>query len=347
MSAQALGRGSGLHTVLRPNPAMERVKALSCWPEGEVEIKAAGDVKDELGLGEGRTNANFIVTTSAGRFFVRIGSDLPFFGVARVREHAAAHAVAAARIGPPVLHAEMPDVLVVEFVDGRALTEADAHAAATAGKGNALLENITTAIRQLHAAPVPPELTVMLEDLGDVGWGGPHLAKWLAYAESAEYSRIPVLDGVRDTIAKLESIASAGFAKAEPPCFCHFDLLPDNLVLHRDTGNILLVDFEYCAPGQPFMDLAVFSMGCSLTPEEERNLISSYLNVDATDIQVYAFAALKVLAALRETFWGVTAEISKSSALSIEEAIAYCDMNYCKFQEMRAAFDSLTPPDSA
>jgi len=287
------------------------------------------------------------VTTSAGRFFVRVGSDLPYFGVSRPREHAAALAVANASLGPPVLHRELPDVLVVEFVDGRALTEADVHGAAAAGKGNPLLESITGAIRQLHAAPVPPELTRFLEELSNVGWGGPHLAKWLAYAESLEYSRIPILNGVHETIGKLEAAAAAVLPEAKSPCFCHFDLLCDNLVLARATGKVMLVDFEYSAPGQPLMDLAVLAMGCSLTPEEERNLLSSYLGADATDAQVYGFAALKVLAALRETFWGVTAELSKSSALSMEEAVAYCDMNFNKFQEMLADFEKLTPITSS
>jgi len=318
----------------------ERVRSLSCWPKGEdIAIKAATEMKDELQLGEGRTNQNFIVTTSEGRFFVRIGADLPYFGVARVREHAAAVASDVAGIGAKVKLAELPDALVVEFVDGRAVTEADLHTAASAGKGDVLLEAITCAIRQLHAAPVPDELSQFLAEVGDgVGWGGPHLAKWLAYAESLNYSRLSILNGVREVIAELESVAAAGFTFASPPKFCHFDLLPDNFVLLSDNSGVRLVDFEYAAAGQPMMDLAVLAMGCSLKPEEERNLLASYLASDPSPAEIRGFGALKVLAALRETLWGVTAELSKSSALTIEEAVSYCDMNYAKFQQMYADF---------
>lgn len=54
-------------------------------------------------------------------------------------------------------------------------------------------------------------------------------------------------------------------------------------------------------------------------------------------LQARAFAALKVLACLRETLWGVTAELSGSSALGADEAASYADLNYAKFMRARAA----------
>jgi len=185
---------------------------------------------------------------------------------------------------------------------------------------------------------VPPELEELAAELGgSVGWAGPHFAKWLAYAEEQGYSRVPLLDGLRALVAKLEA-AAGPLDESVPPRFCHFDLLADNFVL-QPSGEVLIVDFEYSAAGQPLMDLAVLAMGCSLAPIEERNLLSSYLGVEATEGQLRSFKALRVLAALRETFWGVTAELSKSSALSPDEACAYVDMNYAKFQQLLKDFE--------
>ena len=45
----------------------------------------------------------------------------------------------------------------------------------------------------------------------------------------------------------------------------------------------------------------------------------------------------ELLACLRETLWGVTAELSGSSALGAEEAVSYADLNYAKFVRARAA----------
>jgi thiamine kinase-like enzyme len=165
---------------------------------------------------------------------------------------------------------------------------------------------------------------------------------WIAYAKAKGYSRVPILDGLGDVIPKLES-AAGPLGEDPPPKFCHFDLLADNFVI-RASGGVALVDFEYCAPGQPLMDLAVLAMGCNLNDTEEYNLLSSFLGSDANDDQAYSFKALRVLAGLRETFWGVTAEISGSSSLTMQEACAYVDMNYIKFKGLLTRFESLTPP---
>ena len=56
---------------------------------------------------------------------------------------------------------------------------------------------------------------------------------------------------------------------------------------------------------------------------EERNLLAAYLEVDMpTEAQARAFGALKLLACLRETLWGVTAELSGSSALGAVDLIS-------------------------
>jgi len=79
-------------------------------------------------------------------------------------------------------------------------------------------------------------------------------------------------------------------------------------------------------------------MGCGLEGVAERNLLASYLEIDQpSEAQARAFAALKVLACLRETLWGVTAELSGSSALGADEAASYADLNYAKFMRARAA----------
>ncbi|KOO27226.1 choline ethanolamine kinase [Chrysochromulina tobinii] len=105
--------------------SLERAQGLSIWTGRTMSITHVNDVTEDLGLGEGRTNQNFIAKDSASgeRFFIRVGSDLPAYGVSRVKEQAAARAVEAAGIGARVIHTELPDVLVCAFIDGRSLTE--------------------------------------------------------------------------------------------------------------------------------------------------------------------------------------------------------------------------------
>ena len=76
-----------------------------------------------------------------------------------------------------------------------------------------------------------------------------------------------------------------------------------------------------------------------MSAAEEREMLGLYLAAPADDALMARFGALKVLAALRETLWGVVAEVSESSALSLAEAKAYADKLYPRLEEMRAAFD--------
>jgi len=305
---------------------MERVQSLSCWTHvTDLRVRTTDDCKQELGLGDGRTNHNFIVDADGRRFFVRIGADLPAFGVTRAREHAATRAAGAAGFGAAVHHTELPDALVVDFVNGRTLTVEQVRAAAQEGGANQLLTALTTAVRKLHSTPPPTEL---IDEGAARSWAPPDLVRWLALANDAGYSRLPILSEAAKLLPELE--ASAG--PAGEPAFCHFDLLADNFVQVDCDGAAIIVDFEYAAVGQPLMDLAILSMGCSLLPAQEYNLLASYLGAAPDSATLHSFKALQVLGHLRETMWGVVAEVSGTSALTLEEAQQYADDNYAQFK---------------
>lgn len=249
----------------------------------------------------------------------------------RVREQAAARAAATGGFGPPVVHAEV-DALVSEFLPGRTLTEADLCAACAGASTStpSLLTLVVQTLRTMHSTPVPPELLAAAKP----GWLPADVHGWLALAEEKGFSRLPLVNDARALIASLEEAAGPTAAAV---AFCHFDPLPDNFV--RDGERVWLIDYEYAAAGQPWMDLAILSMGCELTAEAEEKLLAAYLQQDDIDVATRSrFAALKLLACLRETCWGIVAEVSGTSALSLEEAVAYTDKNYAKFEATRRAF---------
>ena len=325
------------HFKIMAEAALTRAQSL--FPS-TTSIIPTGDVPADVGLGCGRTNQNFIATEPDGtRLFVRIGLDLPAFGVTRAKEQAAAKAAAASGVGAAVVRAELPDTLVTSFVKGKALTEEQMHKAAGGGDPK-LLSALTAAIRKLHATPLPDELASLID--GKPRWAPPDLPRWIAGARAGGFARLPLLDDCDELIQSAEAFVEAGWPAAAPR-FCHFDLLPDNFVVDvgGDDVSVSIVDFEYANAGQPLMDLAVLSMGSSLSPAEERTLVASYLEVDAIDdAAAMRFVALKMLATLRETFWGVTAEVSKTSALSDADAAAYVDENYAKFVAAREEFEA-------
>ena len=198
---------------------MERATSLACWGAQTVDIKRTSELQEELELGEGRTNENFIAFFEGRRLFVRIGSDLPAYGVTRVREQAASRCAAAEGFGPAVVHTES-DALVCEFLPGRTLKEADLSAACTNDKHAPLLQLVVSTLRKMHASPVPPELLLAARP----GWAPADVHSWLALAESKGFSRLPFM---RDAHALIEKLEEAAGPTNSTAAFCHFDPLPD------------------------------------------------------------------------------------------------------------------------
>lgn len=312
----------------------ERLAALPCFAGKEPKVAPCSAMKEYLGMGDGRTNHNFIVTLAdASRYFVRVGLDLPCYGVTRPKEHAACRAVAASGVGAAVVYSELPDVLVTKFVAGRALTN-DQLLAATGGDDPKLLAALAQTLRELHATPLPAEMPPPATPT----WAPPDLALWIAYARLKGFSRLPLLEGVDDMLQRVESVATE-CGEAPPACFCHFDLLSDNFVFDAATSGVTVVDFEYAAAGQWRMDLAILSMGCALDLEADAVLLAAYLGVESCpDEELRRFAALKVLGTLRETLWGVVAEVSGTAAMPPEQAEEYSNQNYAKFLVAWQAF---------
>jgi len=90
------------------------IQTLTLW-RGDVEVAP---------LSGGITNRNFLVTDSRGRYFVRLGEDIPLHGVMRFNELQASLAAAELGLSPKVLH-HQPGVLVLEFIEGETLSAED------------------------------------------------------------------------------------------------------------------------------------------------------------------------------------------------------------------------------
>uniref|UniRef100_A0A7S0LJM1 Aminoglycoside phosphotransferase domain-containing protein n=1 Tax=Coccolithus braarudii TaxID=221442 RepID=A0A7S0LJM1_9EUKA len=332
----------------------ELIAGLPCWRERHgsgfsISVTPTGELVESLGLGEGRTNCNYIVSiTSRGGgheadgYFVRVGRDLPYYGVTRAKEQAASRAAARADIGPQVFYAS-DGVLVTALLDGRALSEQALQEATAQESGSVLLNAMCDTMRALHAVPLPLELLETVDAGAPPCWAPPDLQRWLAYARKEQYCRLPVVEDGYTLLPMLEAAAGHLDPEKDPPRFCHFDLLPDNFVRANrpsDGGEcVWVVDFEYAAAGQPLMDVAILSMGASLDAQREQVLLQAYLGAPLTAEVQRRFRALKVLAALRETLWGVVAEQSGSSAISGEEAENYTNANYAKLCKLRAVFE--------
>ncbi len=292
---------------MKGNPlsdAMQKVAALSIW---------RGPVAPEP-LGGGITNQNFTVADEAEKFVVRVGNDIPQHQVMRFNERAASQAAHAAGLSPEVVHTEA-GILVLRFVEGKTLSEADVREAVA-------LEKILPLIRRCHTE-MPKHVR------------GPVLMFWVFHVlrdyahtlREGDSRHLPRIAGLMDTAKELE--ATVGPVEI---VFGHNDLLAGNFI--DDGDRMWLIDWDYAGFNSPLFDLANLATNNELAPIQEEWLLTTYFG-RAPGAELWRrYGAMKCASLLRETMWSMVSEIH--STLDFDYA-GYTAMNLERFERALAA----------
>jgi thiamine kinase-like enzyme len=181
----------------------------------------------------GLTNHNLKVSNADGTYVVRIPAAGPgLLGIDRDAEHANSTAAAEAGVGAPVLHYRPGEGLVVGFLPGRALSDADLHRPD-------VLHRIAAACRQLHAGP----RFVNDFDMFEV---------------QARYRRIVAEHGFRlppryDEFAPIVARVREALGPRTDTVPCNNDLLAENLL--DDGERVRIIDYEYSGNNDPCFEL--------------------------------------------------------------------------------------------
>jgi thiamine kinase-like enzyme len=263
------------------------------------------------------TNANFLADFGDEQVVVRIpGKNTGLLGIER-RHEAAAHRLAASiGVAPEVLdESQSRGYLVTRFLHGRAVLPAELGV-------EPMLGEAARTLRRVH-------------DAGTV------TAEFNPFAVERDYHELALSKGTTERFdyplahAVVERIGEArGF---RPTAFCHNDLLNENFLY---DGELRILDWEYAGMGDPFFDLASFSINHVLSPSADESLLTDYFGYcDAERIAVLEL--MKLVSELREAMWGV-AQLTLST-LDIDFA-AYSLGRSDRFTSLLAAmdFDELT-----
>ena len=204
----------------------------------------------------GLTNRNFKVTTPDGVFVARVFSDGgELLAIDRDHEYQNSLIAAAAGVGAPVID-YCPDdgVLVLGFVEGRTLTNADVAEPAT-------LIRIAAACRRLHGA----ERFAADFDMFEIQ------PRYYATATDAGM-RIPA--GYAELLPAFAAARQALSARAEGTVPCNNDLLAANFI---DGGDrIWLIDYEYSGNNDACFELGNVAGECRLTDDALAALVTAY-----------------------------------------------------------------------
>jgi thiamine kinase-like enzyme len=247
--------------------------AARLWPDRQVRLEP---------LGGGITNRNFKVDAGGESFVLRIGGkDTELLGIDRSVEHAASLAAAEVGVGPEVVAFIEPEgYLVTRFLEGRPIPPEEM-------RSRGRIREVALVLRRIHEGTAIPG-----------GFDSFRVVE--AYRATAEeYGvRVPAAFHVAKDIAN-EIEGARGPQPLQP---CHNDLLNANFI--DDGTSIRIVDWEYAGMGDPFFDLANFSINHEFGEDENEALLEAYFG-EVRPVDLAALRLMRFMSDFREAMWGV------------------------------------------
>jgi thiamine kinase-like enzyme len=216
----------------------------------------AGERQQVSALAGGLTNLNFKVTTGRGSFVARLWSDGgDLLGIDREHEYRNSLLAAAAGVGAPVIEYRPQDrLLVLGFIEGRTLADADV-------ADPAMIPRIAAACRALHGA-------------------GRFAGDFDMFAIQASYYGVVTRAGMRipagyeELMPAFTAARRALAVRAEGTAPCNNDLLAANFI--DDGDRIRLIDYEYSGNNDPCFELGNIAAECRLSADALAALVTAY-----------------------------------------------------------------------
>lgn len=260
----------------------------------------------------GLTNRNLKVTTPAGRVVVRLSDKTTsLLSIDRDNEHANTLAAAAAGVGPPVVN-YLPGegVLVVGYLDGRTLSNAD-----LADPRN--LTRVANACRTLHGGPRFRDdfdmFTTQRRYLGIVRDHGFRLPP--RYDEFA-----PAVERIRKALA----------VRDDGTVPCNNDLLAENFI--DDGDHIWIIDYEYSGNNDACFELGNIWSEASLSPESLDELVTTYYGRPLRN----KIARARLLGLMSKYGWTLWASIQDACS---QQDFDFWSWGWEKYERAVAEFD--------
>jgi len=216
----------------------------------------AGQPRSMTELPGGLTNRNFKITTPNGTFVARVasgGSEL--LAIDRKNEYRNSVRAAAAGVGAPVIEFQpTAGVLVIGFLPGRTLTNADVAEPAT-------LARIARACRRLHAG-----------ERFDGDFDMFEIQR--RYRGVVADRGITIPAGYDDLMGAFDAAGRALTVRDEGTVPCNNDLLAANFI--DDGEQIWLIDYEYSGNNDACFELGNIWAECGLPDAALVSLVTEY-----------------------------------------------------------------------
>jgi len=284
----------------------DRIHALGIW-NGPIDISA---------ITGGITNRNYLVRDGALKRVVRLGDDIPVHHISRSNELAASKAAHAAGLSPAVIH-HAPGVLVLDYIESRALTPEDLRDAVT-------LERVIPLVRACHH-----DIAREFRGTATIFWVFHVVRDYIATLDAAGS---PYHQLFPDLLIKAERLEQA--AGPFEIAFGHNDMLAANFL--DDGQRLWLIDWDYAGFNTPLFDLGGLASNNEFSEDAERAMLEAYYQKPLTPDLWRRYQAMKCASLLREMLWSMVSEIH--STIDFDYA-AYTAENRARFERAYAEQD--------
>jgi thiamine kinase-like enzyme len=249
---------------------------------------------DPENLSGGLSTVNLVVEDDTGKYVVRVGGDVPLYGVVHANELISMRAMYAAGVAPEVVYAE-GDVIVMRFIEGKAWKPDDARRPEN-------LERLGKTIRRYH-----DEAYKHVTGPGFMFWPFHHNRWLMDQVETHKDQLDPRWAGEIPAMRALMIEAEVEIG-AVNLVFAHNDLLPQNIL--DDGEKLWVVDWEYAGFDSHLFDLAGIAMNAEMNREEVSIMTAAYDGAPLDDAGYKRLMAMVLAASVRETVWSYLAEVT-------------------------------------
>src|SRR5258708_6574209 len=236
-------------------------------------------------LSGGVTNTNYRVEVDGVSYVIRIpGTNTEWLAVDRANEYHNAVAAAETGIAPRVVqHLAEHDIMVLEFIDGRTMSNELLGAPAMPSR-------IAASLKRLHAGPR------FLLDFNMF-----RLTETYLKTVKAHDVRIP--DGYYGRLSKVQEIENAMTVHSSAMVPCHNDLLAENYI--DDGRQLRIIDFEYSGNNDPCFELGNTCQELQYDEEQIAALCTAYFGAPSAG----RIARMKLNMIMSDVGWGLWAAI--------------------------------------
>lgn len=142
----------------------------------------------------------------------------------------------------------------------------------------------------------------------------------LRYEKQFEHRHRAQTMALPDCRAAITDLLREVAAAPQPVVLCHNDLLAANRVYSGD--RLYALDWEYCAMGNPWYDLAVVANGDSLSETDTGRLLNAYLGREPDAQERYTLYQFSCIYRYLELIWYLALEKPVLSQQAIEQKYA-------------------------